>query len=93
MKGIFQPLIQERILNFKILGTSGDQENAERLDSAISTSDAFMLLYSIKSKSSWKELISFRNKIFERTKTLNNGNGVPLIIVGTKTVCLLFYLL
>jgi len=73
-----------RTYDVEIVDTAGQEEFASFLDSSLATGDAFMILYAINSLSSWNELKTLRNKIYQDTEGKNQGHRIPMMIVGNK---------
>eukprot|EP00128_Syssomonas_multiformis_P014800 Colp12_sorted_trinity150504_noHs@14173 len=66
--------------DMEIVDTAGQEEFSSFRDSTFSMGDGFLLVFSITSASSWKELQDLRDKIL-RHKDIE---AAPMVIVGNK---------
>eukprot|EP01135_Chromosphaera_perkinsii_P000538 Nk52_evm1s122 gene=Nk52_evmTU1s122 len=66
--------------NLEIVDTAGQEEFASFRDSSLGYGDGFILVYSITSVSSWKELLELRTKILR----VKDTDQCPLVVIGNK---------
>ncbi|KAH3745839.1 Ras GTPase [Pelomyxa schiedti] len=63
-----------------ILDTAGEEEYSAMSDSYIRTAQAFLLVYSVTSRNSFKEIPSYRDKVLRA----RDNEKIPMILVATK---------
>ncbi|KAK5584274.1 hypothetical protein RB653_005882 [Dictyostelium firmibasis] len=72
--------LDEEIYNLDILDTAGQEEFCDLKNNYILNGNAFIIVYSISCKGSFKEVKNIRDNIIN----LKNTEDVPIIIVGNK---------
>jgi len=63
-----------------ILDTAGQEEFSAMRDMYFNSGEAFILTYAITSRSSFDEVISFRNQALR----VKNKDNIPMVLVGNK---------
>jgi len=73
--------IDNEICLLDILDTAGQEDYSAMRDQYMRTGQGFILVYAITSRSSFEELVGFKEQIM-RTK---DTNKVPIVVVGNKS--------
>jgi GTPase KRas len=75
-----QVVIDNELCRLEILDTAGQEEFLALREQWIRESDAFLIVYSITSRSSFDNLNSF----FDQVERVKDSDYVPIILVGNK---------
>jgi GTPase KRas protein len=75
-----QVTIDDETCLLDILDTAGQEEYSAMRDQYMRTGQGFILVYAITSRSSFDEIVSFREQI----KRVKDKEKVPLVLVGNK---------
>ncbi|XP_070539785.1 ras-related and estrogen-regulated growth inhibitor-like [Ptychodera flava] len=75
----FRTFVDSDPVDFEILDTAGQEENATITQAQIKWADAFIIVYSVTDKCSYDEILRIKFLI-----TRNKGNDTPVMIVGNK---------
>jgi len=76
-----QVIVDQETSMMDILDTAGMEEFSALRDQYLRTGEAFYIVYSITSRSSFEEILS----ILDSVKRLKEGSVLPLIICGNKS--------
>ena len=79
-----QVTIDEITCLLDILDTAGQEEYSSMRDQYMRAGEGFMLVYSIISRQSFEEIVSFREKIFQVRDKDCNSDFIPMILIGNK---------
>ena len=72
--------VDEEVCLLDILDTAGQEEYAAMRSQYIRTGEGFLCIYSVTSRISFEEIVTFREQIL-RTKDVDH---VPMVLVGNK---------
>jgi GTPase SAR1 family protein len=75
-----QCIIDNQLYSISVFDGVGQEEYTALRNQWIKDADAFMLVYSIASRSSFDQIRHFRNRVFR----VKGGKEAPMIIVGNK---------
>jgi GTPase KRas protein len=73
-------LVDDQTAFLDILDTAGQEEYEALRDQWVREGRAFLLVYSIVSRSSFEDVASFRDRILQ----VQERDGVPMVLVGNK---------
>ncbi len=75
-----QVTIDDETCLLDILDTAGQEEYSAMRDQYMRTGQGFILVYAITSRSSFDEIVTFREQI----KRVKDKDKVPMVLVGNK---------
>lgn len=76
-----QVVIDDKVTILDILDTAGQEEYSAMREQYMRTGEGFLLVYSVTSRSSFEELMSY----FQQIKRVKDTDYVPVMVVGNKS--------